>query len=320
VGKDRRLVVPLAVLAVLLLGLNVALSQVRITAGSRHVTLGRPTVRIQRVSPPLRAVHTVHPTRTLPPLRLPSSSPWALPPVMHLHAHPAGTAHPGALRARVLHSPRLLLSPAAHREIAGGRVGPGALSLLLHMPRVGSPLLVFAAHGDVVRVQETTLWMTRRALRTLVSLPAASRPSEIRMSLLDETSTDRPARHGGVLGAQAVAIAERYLGIPYVWGGASPTGGFDCSGLMMYVYAKLGIRLDHYAAFQFYEGTRVPVQDLQPGDLVFFEPHADGPGHVGMYIGNGQMIHAPHTGDVVRVSDVLSVARSIGYMGAVRPY
>ena len=60
-----------------------------------------------------------------------------------------------------------------------------------------------------------------------------------------------------MIGPQAVAIAKRYLGIPYVWGGASPTAGFDCSGLVMYVYRQLGITLDHYAAWQYLEGTRV---------------------------------------------------------------
>ena len=69
----------------------------------------------------------------------------------------------------------------------------------------------------------------------------------------------------------------------------------------MYVYRQLGITLDHYAAWQFLEGTRIAPSDLQPGDLVFFQPQADGPGHVGMYVGDGKMINAPHTGDVVRI-------------------
>ena len=120
-----------------------------------------------------------------------------------------------------------------------------------------------------------------------------------------------------MLGPQAVAIAKRYLGIPYVWGGSTPTGGFDCSGLVMYVYRQLGITLDHYAAWQFLEGRRVSPADLQPGDLVFFEPKSDGPGHVGIYVGDGKMINAPHTGDVVRI---VSIQGRSGYVGAVRPY
>ncbi len=115
----------------------------------------------------------------------------------------------------------------------------------------------------------------------------------------------------GSLGAQAVSIAMQYLGVPYVWGGSSP-GGFDCSGLTSYVYAQLGIGLSHYTGSQWNEGTRVPYDQLLPGDLVFF--HSD-LHHMGMYIGNGQMIHAPQTGDVVKISPLMDA-----YAGAVRPY
>ena len=124
---------------------------------------------------------------------------------------------------------------------------------------------------------------------------------------------------GGTIGERAVSIAERYLGIPYLWGGANPITGFDCSGLMMYVYAQLGIHLTHYTGSQIHEGTPVPRWALQPGDLVFFHPGANGvPGHVGMYIGDGLFIQAPHTGDVVRISSLDEYSYS--YVGAVRPY
>jgi cell wall-associated NlpC family hydrolase len=101
-------------------------------------------------------------------------------------------------------------------------------------------------------------------------------------------------------GAQVVAIAMRYLGVPYKWGGASPSTGFDCSGLTMYVYAQLGISLPHYAAAQYQMGVPVSRDQLQPGDLVFYR----GLGHMGMYIGGGNYIHAPQTGDVVKISGV----------------
>ncbi len=87
---------------------------------------------------------------------------------------------------------------------------------------------------------------------------------------------------------------------------------------MLYAYAQVGITLDHYAAFQFLEGRRIAVPDLLPGDLLFFHPKADGPGHVGMYIGGGKFVEAPRTGDVVKISDLASRAGS--YMGASRPY
>jgi cell wall-associated NlpC family hydrolase len=96
--------------------------------------------------------------------------------------------------------------------------------------------------------------------------------------------------------SNAAAIAARYLGVPYVWGGASPSG-FDCSGLVMYVYAQLGVSLPHYTVAQWNATIPISTSELQPGDLVFF----DGLGHVGIYIGNGQFIHAPHTGTVVQI-------------------
>jgi peptidoglycan DL-endopeptidase CwlO len=103
-----------------------------------------------------------------------------------------------------------------------------------------------------------------------------------------------PSIHGGVVG-----IAMRYLGVPYVWGGASPSG-FDCSGLVMYVFAQIGVSLPHSSYAQYGMGAPVAMSQLQPGDLVFFA----GASHVGIYIGGGQFIHAPHTGDVVKISSL----------------
>ena len=111
-----------------------------------------------------------------------------------------------------------------------------------------------------------------------------------------------------------VGIAMQYLGIPYRWGGASPETGFDCSGFIMYVYAKLGVSLPHYAAAQYNYGVPVGKEDLQPGDLVFF----DGLGHNGMYIGGGQFIHAPHTGDVVKISGLSESWYASNWVGARR--
>jgi peptidoglycan DL-endopeptidase CwlO len=117
-----------------------------------------------------------------------------------------------------------------------------------------------------------------------------------------------PSQYGNVVG-----IAMQYLGVPYVWGGASPSGGFDCSGLVMFVYAQVGVSLPHNAAAQYGYGVPVDRSDLQPGDLVFF----DGLGHVGIYIGGGEFIHAPHTGDVVKISSISGWYDS-GYVGARR--
>ena len=107
----------------------------------------------------------------------------------------------------------------------------------------------------------------------------------------------------------------QYLGVPYVWGGASTRpAGFDCSGLTMYVFAKVGVSLPHYAAAQYQLGSPVSKDQLQPGDLVFFR----GLGHMGMYIGGGNMIHAPHTGDVVKISPLSDPYYVANWVGARR--
>jgi peptidoglycan DL-endopeptidase CwlO len=114
------------------------------------------------------------------------------------------------------------------------------------------------------------------------------------------------SRYGGVVG-----IALQYLGIPYVWGGSSPSEGFDCSGFVSYVYAQVGVSLPHHAASIWNYGSYVPRDQLEAGDLVFFH----GLGHMGIYIGGDQFVHAPHTGDVVKISVLGSYS---GYYGAKR--
>jgi peptidoglycan DL-endopeptidase CwlO len=110
-----------------------------------------------------------------------------------------------------------------------------------------------------------------------------------------EGSTVAPPNvHGGVVG-----IAMHYLGVPYVWGGSTPRG-FDCSGFVAYVYAQIGVSLPHSSYAMFGMGTSVSISELQPGDLVFFT----GASHMGIYIGGGQFIHSPHTGDVVKISSL----------------
>lgn len=116
----------------------------------------------------------------------------------------------------------------------------------------------------------------------------------------------------GSVASIAIAAAQSQLGVPYVWGGASPGGGFDCSGLTMWAYGRAGISLPHYTGAQERVGRVVPLSQIQPGDLVFYWNG----GHVALYVGGGSVIHAPHTGDVVRYGSL--------YMGppelVVRPY
>jgi peptidoglycan DL-endopeptidase CwlO len=117
-----------------------------------------------------------------------------------------------------------------------------------------------------------------------------------------------PATHGGVVG-----IAMQYLGVPYRWGGASPSTGFDCSGFVMYVFAQIGVSLPHSTYAMYGMGAPVARDQLQPGDLVFF----DGLGHMGIYVGGGSFIHAPHSGDVVKISSMTGWYAS-SYVGARR--
>jgi cell wall-associated NlpC family hydrolase len=294
-----------------------------VSAGTAPVPVALPKppamlpVRRLHVPPPQRRTPKPKPALALEVDHLPKLAPYSLPPRLILRARAQAAGSRRALERRVMHSSHLALSPRALRAVSRHEVAAGALTLLLHTPHLGSPLLVFSAKGRSLEVQATRMWMTRSTLVALGRLPAAARPAALRLHPVTSSSTDVHARHGGMLGPQAVAIAKRYLGIPYVWGGSTPTGGFDCSGLVMYVYKQLGITLDHYAAWQYLEGRRIAPDDLQPGDLVFWEPKSDGPGHVGMYVGDGKMINAPHTGDVVRI---VSIQGRGGYVGAVRPY
>jgi peptidoglycan DL-endopeptidase CwlO len=123
-----------------------------------------------------------------------------------------------------------------------------------------------------------------------------------------ETIVAPPPTHGG-----AVGVALTQLGTQYVWGGGAP-GGFDCSGLVMWAYGQVGVSLPHSTYSQYTMGVPVSRDQLAPGDIVFF----DGLGHEGLYIGGGQFVHAPHTGDVVKISSLSEAWYASTYVGARR--
>lgn len=140
------------------------------------------------------------------------------------------------------------------------------------------------------------------------------------------SSGGRAATDPGALGAghpEVVAIALKYLGVPYRYGGASPSG-FDCSGLCMYVYRQIGINLPRTSRSQYSVGQHISparLDLLKPGDLVFFGRNGDPSRvhHVGIYVGDGNYVHAPQTGDVVKVSSLTARISSRGdYVGASR--
>ena len=134
--------------------------------------------------------------------------------------------------------------------------------------------------------------------------PAAPAPAPA-----PSTPPPPPAKYTGV-----VATAMQFLGVPYVWGGETPSGGFDCSGFVLYVYKQHGVSLPHHAATQYNYGTPVSRSDLQPGDIVFF----NGLGHNGIYIGDDKFVHAPHTGDVVKISSLNDSWYTATWVGARR--
>ena len=149
---------------------------------------------------------------------------------------------------------------------------------------------------------------------------------EVRAKLPDTTPApgNPPPVHGSGEAAGAVKAALSQLGVPYSWGGGTANGpsygvaqgsnikGFDCSGLTLYAYAQVGITLPHYTGAQYAQGRHVSQSELQPGDLVFFYSDLH---HMGMYIGNGKMVHAPQTGDVVRIAPMTGRP----FAGATRP-
>jgi hypothetical protein len=125
----------------------------------------------------------------------------------------------------------------------------------------------------------------------------------------------------GAPNKQIVDLARAQIGKPYVWGGASPQTSFDCSGLVQWAYGRLGVRLPRTAQQQFDATARLTPDQLQPGDLVFFAqtyPSPEPITHVGLYVGNGRMINAPTTGDVVREMPVFSGFWGAHYAGAGR--
>ena len=171
------------------------------------------------------------------------------------------------------------------------------------------------ARQERLRREAEARLAARRAAARAAAQRAAATPGQqqvpdlgLAVSTPEGVTLAPPSRYGGV-----VAIAMQYLGVPYVWGGASPSG-FDCSGFIMYVYAKVGVSLPHYAAAQYNYGVPVSREQLQSGDLVFF----DGLGHDGIYIGGGQFIHAPHTGDVVKISSLSESWYTANWVGARR--
>lgn len=119
------------------------------------------------------------------------------------------------------------------------------------------------------------------------------------------------------MGQQIANFAQTYLGVPYVWGGAG-AGGFDCSGFIYYVYDRYGIPLPRVADDQYDAGRRIPLSEIEPGDLVFYSTYTPGPSHVGIYVGNGQFVHASSAAEEVTLTAMSKAYYQARFLGAFR--
>lgn len=199
---------------------------------------------------------------------------------------------------------QLVAERAAARDSIDAQLGEREALLATIQDQIGQLEAEEAARQRQLQEEAERRLAETRAAENVVDVPAGiSSPEGI-------GSAPPSAYGGGVVGA-----AMSMLGVPYVWGGASPSG-FDCSGLVVWAYAQVGRSgLPHYTGALWQMGVPISYSQLAPGDLVFFY----GGGHMGIYIGGGQMVHAPHTGDVVKVSDMSPGSHYAGnFLGARR--
>jgi len=164
-------------------------------------------------------------------------------------------------------------------------------------------LLLAIAFALVLALQSRATRASRKHAAQVAGLVHRPEPRRHPMS-------HRRAHPAHAFGDHVVAYARHFLGVPYSWGGTTPRTGFDCSGLVRFVYRRFGIRLPHSSWADLSYGHRISRGSLRPGDLVFFY----GAGHVGIYMGHGRFIDAPHTGARVRISTM----GAYSYYGARR--
>jgi cell wall-associated NlpC family hydrolase len=165
-------------------------------------------------------------------------------------------------------------------------------------------------YGDYVVLSGQTVTYSMTAATTLEEAPIFTEPVTEQTYVEPEplpTQNPTPAVqetttsfiHNAVAGQTIVDTAMKFRGTPYVWGGTSPSEGFDCSGFVYYVYGLHGYTLNRVAQAMYYNGVDVDLSDLQPGDILLFGSSVYNIWHAGLYVGNGIFIHSPHSGQVV---------------------
>jgi cell wall-associated NlpC family hydrolase len=163
--------------------------------------------------------------------------------------------------------------------------------------------------------------LERRLGEDVVIASAADRIGQAALALQARRwiTADQRARrsaHQDIRPDQVALLGLEQIGVPYRWGGMSPVTGFDCSGLVSWLWAQQGVPMPHLAAAQYALGRHVDSSQLEIGDLVFF----DRLGHVGIYVGHGYVLHAPHPGDVVRIEPFSNPWFQATYVGASRVF
>ncbi len=161
-------------------------------------------------------------------------------------------------------------------------------------------------YGDYVVLSGQTVTYTMTAATTVESAAIYTEPVTEQTyvdptPVAQTTVVETPASfvHNAAKGQSIVDTANRFAGTPYVWGGTSPTEGFDCSGFVYYVYGLHGYTLNRVAQAMYYNGVAADLNDLQPGDILLFGSSVYNIWHAGIYVGNGIFIHSPHSGQVV---------------------
>lgn len=193
----------------------------------------------------------------------------------------------------------LAVSVASAEEPSRYGIVTASLLNLRQAPSTNSAILAQIPNGTSVNVSSLSSGWAK--------VTYCGKTGYVSLDYLKVMTGTAPSRSDAVSskGQAIVELAKQYIGVPYVYGGASPSG-FDCSGFVYYLYKCMGVTLNRVAADQMTNGTWVPKNALQPGDIVGFANSSGYINHVGIYAGNGMMIHSPQTGETVRYESIVN--------------